>query len=249
MRLAIVSTPRSGNTWLRYILSNLYGLKAYAIHRPNDLDWGQLPERCVVQIHWHKSMEFVNLLESHGFYVLTIARHPLDVLISILHFAPHEPQTACWLDGKGGTESSIVDRSPTSSEFYLYATGPRAKALLSVTPEWWNTTANFEKVRYEDLVFQPSETIRTLSQSLGAAIGDVTEILKLFTLDKLRTTASNRHFWKGCPGLWRSLLPPGAARAIAAVHSEVFATLDYKCDPDMNLVNFAAEVAWLKLQD
>lgn len=102
MRLAIISTPRSENTWFRYILSNLYGLEQYAIHRPNDLDWGTLPENCVVQIHWHKSLEISTLLESHGFQVLTIARHPLDVLISILHFSMFEPQTACWLDGEGG---------------------------------------------------------------------------------------------------------------------------------------------------
>lgn len=89
------------------------------MHRPNDLDWGKLPENCVVQIHWHKISEFSTLLETHGFRVLTIAKHPLDVLISILHFLMYEPQTACWLDGEGDGESYIFDKSPASSEFYL----------------------------------------------------------------------------------------------------------------------------------
>lgn len=248
MRLAIVSTPRSGNTWLRHILSSHYSFEQYSIHRPNDLDWGKLAENCVVQIHWHKFSEFSTFLETQGFRVITIARHPLDVLISILHFSMFEPQTACWLDGEGGGESSIFDKSPTSSEFYLYATGPRAKALLSVTPELWYTS-NVVRVRYEDLVFRPSETIGTLLQNLRTPSVDFSKILESFTLDKLRTSAPNQHFWKGCPGLWRSLIPPKIAYAIAEVHSEVFATLDYRCDPDTNLVNAAAEEAWLKLQD
>jgi len=243
MRLAIVSTPRSGNTWLRYILAKRYSLEQYAIHRPNDLDWGILPENCVVQIHWHKSMELSTILESHGFRVLTIARHPFDVLISILHFSMFEPQTAYWLDGEGGGESSIFNKSPTCPEFYLYATGPRAKALLSVTPEWWNAE-NVLRIRYEDLVFQPSETIKTLFQSLRTPEVAFSEILESFSLDKLRTSAPNQHFWKGCPGLWKSLLPPKIAYAFAEVHSEVLSTLDYKCDPKVDLVNTIAEAAW-----
>lgn len=99
------------------------------------------------------------------------------------------------------------------------------------------------------MVFRPFETIRTLLQNLRTPSLDFSEILESFTLVKLPTSAANQHFWKGCPGLWRSLIPPKIAYAFAEIHSEVFATLDYKCDPDTNLVNAAAEEAWLKLRD
>lgn len=102
MRLALVSSPRSGNSWLRMLLSSLYDLQQNAVHYPQAINWADLPENCIVQIHWHNESQFNSLLKLHGFDVVTIARHPLDLLLSVLHFAPHEPQTACWLQSEGG---------------------------------------------------------------------------------------------------------------------------------------------------
>ena len=86
-----------------------------------------------------------------------LARHPLDVLVSILHFASHEPQTARWLDGEGGDESSILGAEPASAAFLASATGPRARALLAVTPEWWPHGG--VAVRYEDAVGSPEAAL------------------------------------------------------------------------------------------
>jgi hypothetical protein len=248
MKLALVSTPRSGNTWLRHILANLYRLESYAVHRPEDLDWENLPENTIVQIHWRKSSEFLWLLSSHGFQIVTIARHPLDVLISILHFSSFEPQTALWLAGEGGGESLILGTSPLGKEFFSYASGPRAKAILSITPEWW-MEEGVVAVRYEDLVFQPSVVLETVFQRLGSPIADYDNILKLYTLDKLRLSSSNQHYWKGSPGIWRLLLPAKLALHLAVIHSEIFISLNYPCDPDRNLVETVAQAAWLRLQD
>jgi hypothetical protein len=46
----------------------------------------------VLQLHWHRTPElFGRLLERHGFRVVSIARHPFDVLLSILQFVASQP--------------------------------------------------------------------------------------------------------------------------------------------------------------
>lgn len=43
LRLAIVSTPRSGNTWLRKLLASMYDLPQIAVHTPREIAWQSLP--------------------------------------------------------------------------------------------------------------------------------------------------------------------------------------------------------------
>ena len=67
IRIAIVSTPRSGNMWLRRLLVVAYGLQETAAHTPADVDWEAVPERCVLQMHWRRTPEALDLFARHGF--------------------------------------------------------------------------------------------------------------------------------------------------------------------------------------
>ena len=230
MKLAIVSTPRSGNTWLRYLLARVYGLEQHAVHTPQSLDWSALSNHCIVQLHWHREPAFLALLAEHDFRVVTIARHPLAVLLSIWQFAPHEPQTANWLNGEGGNEASILNQPIEGPEFLGYACGPRARALLSVTPEWWDAPG-IVKVRYEDLAGRPGETLAGLGHVLGPMSGSIEEALQENTLDKLKLTTTNSHFWQGKPDTWKAMIPPDFARQIEHSHEAVMKCLGYPCGP------------------
>src|SRR5262245_44560627 len=84
LRIVVISTPRSGNTWLRHLLAKIYGSQELAVHNPADVDWAAIPVDCILQIHWRPTPEFLSLLERHGFRVVVLARHPFDVLLSIL---------------------------------------------------------------------------------------------------------------------------------------------------------------------
>jgi hypothetical protein len=250
LRLAVVGTPRSGNTWLRRLLATAYGLEERAVHTPVELDWDRLPARVAIQLHWPWSKAFRDRLAARGLRIIVPARDPLDVLLSILHFAPHEPQTARWLDGAGGSESTLLNGAlPTSRAFLEYAVGPRAAALLDVSQRWWDDpTAH--RSRYEDLVRDPIAAIGTLADSLGQPLEAKTlaAAAEANTLARLRTTSTNHHFWQGRPGLWRALLPPAEARLIARTHRDVFATLGYTCDPDEALDQDRAEALWIRLR-
>ncbi len=165
LRLAIVSTPRSGNTWLRYLLSEIYAVPGLTAHAPDEVDWGALPPSCLLQIHWHRTPPFLARLAEHRFEVVVIARHPLDVLISHLHHVLHTLVDRA-LDGEAGDERGIIGAMPRSTAFLDYSTGPRAAALLSVTAEWWRAPG-VRRVRYESLVADAPRELRGLVDDLG----------------------------------------------------------------------------------
>ena len=246
MRIAVVSTPRSGNTWFRMLLARLYNLEERAIHTPDAIDWNDLPTNCSLQIHWHKTPEFQALCSAHDFRVVTIARHPIDVLVSVLHFAPHEPQTAQWLRGEGGDERAIYLQSPVSQEFLQYAISKRARALLSVAAEWWNAPG-IAGIRYESLVSETSTSIDTLLKCLGPAVANIDTVLQSLSLERLRQQSSNQHFWRGTPWLWRSLVPQHVADRIQEANADIFRALGYSCNADPNVTEESARQAWLQL--
>ena len=242
-RVALISSPRSGNTWMRYLLRDACGLTELAHNNPWDVDWDALPQRCVLQMHAHRTDELAERLARHGFALLHMARDPLDVLLSILHCAAGVPETALWVNGEGGDESAIIGRSPQDPAFLEYARGPRARVLLSITPQWWNADAPAVRLRYEDLVADTEGSLSAAIAALGLApIAALDRVVEANAIDRLRIH-STAFFWRGTPRLWRRLLTADQADAIRRAHPPAF-WIDYACDPDPAVTARAAEERW-----
>jgi hypothetical protein len=246
-RLAVIGTPRSGNAWLRHLLSSAYDIPERAIHSPHDLPWNELPQSCVLQLHWHPVESFLKRLEDHGFRAVVLSRHPLDVLISILHFALHD-RTARWLEGEHGNEWSIFGAMPRSTPFMNYCVSKRADALLAVSREWWRVPGTIS-VQYEVLNRDPhGELERILGECGGQPVREVEEVIAGRTLSKLRAlTRHEHHFWQGRCGLWKSLLTAAEARPLARVLQPRYADFDYDWDADPNLTAVQADANWVHL--
>jgi hypothetical protein len=243
MRIAVVSTPRAGNTWVRHLLATAYRLPHLARHSMADADWAGLPSEVVLQLHWRRTSAFAAKLDEHGFHVVTVSRHPLDVLISILHFCIHESESEHWLLGAGGSEADIFGAMPRSRVFVEYAKSPRAAELLGVTLDWWDQPG-VAGVRYEDLVADTEGELRRLEQALGPArCGLISEAVEACSLGRMRQRSINSHFWQGRPGLWRHLLPAAEATEIAAALPD----LGYPIDPDPALDALTADRNWVRL--
>lgn len=247
LRVAIVATPRSGNTWLMHLLAKAYGVPALPVPDPRQVDWGSLPPGCVLQIHWHPTPQFRATLSGWGFHTVVIARHPLDVLISILHFCQHDP-TGHWLSGEGGTERPIDGATPCSTAFLDYARGPRAAALLAVTPEWWGLP-QATRLTYEALVERPEQELKKLFRCLGGRpVLKARQAVAEATIPKLRQQTGNaHHFWQGRPGLWRSLLPQPQAFRIVPAAWAYFRDLGYSHEADLFLTRRQADLNWVRL--
>ena len=194
--------------WLRRLLGAVYDLSDLSADTPAAVDWDRLPERCALQLHWPPTAALIEQLERRSFSTIVLARHPFDVLVSILQFAQNEPRTARWLNGAGGTELPLLGADPGSEAFRAYATGPRARALLGVTVEWWRSASLDTRVRFERLTASPREALAEITVALGGAGPDqVDRAIDEVTFDELQNETGNGHFWRGQPGHWRRLLP------------------------------------------
>ncbi len=230
--------------WLRRLLAAAHSLDEVSAHTPGEVEWEALPERCALQLHWRHTPEFAGLLRRHGFSVVAVVRHPLDVLVSILHFAPHEPETARWLDGEGGDESSILGVDPSSPAFLDYATGPRARALLSVTPDWLPHADAV--VHYTDLVADTAGSLYAIAWTLGVPVRQApARVTASVTFEDLKSEARNRHFWQGRPGLWREVLTDDVADAIVRAQPSV-AELGFTIGP-VGVSADQARLRWAEL--
>jgi hypothetical protein len=249
--LVLLSTPRSGNNWLRYLLERVFRLSSGAVHSPADVDWKKLPPDFLLALHWHPLPSFLEQLRENGFRPMVLVRHPLDVLVSILHFALHYSDaeaTLRWLEGEGGSEKPIFAAMPRSTAFLDYATGSRVRALLAVSHEWWHVTGCL-RIRYEDLVRDPEGELGQIAAGLDVSPrGSIADAVAATTIPKLQElTGCKPHYWQGKSGLWRGLLTAAEARYIAAAHPAVFADLGYVCDPDPALDGSHADANWINL--
>ncbi len=233
MRIFLACTPRTGNLWIRRIITHVLNLSQYSGHNPDEIYWDHLPEDCLVAMHWHHSAELSTFLRERGFQIMVTTRHPLDVLVSILRFAAYEPATARWLEGEGGNESQIISAVPDSDEFARYCLSRRAEALLGISQEWHDDADVV--VRYEDFLHAPAEATRRIVDTLGAEpIVDIDEAVRANTMEKLRPIAS-QHIWRGHAGDWRRVVRPPLAEGVRARHEQPFNEFGYVCDPDLAL--------------
>ena len=245
-RIAIVSTPRTGNTWLRLMLSRAYALEQGGSSHIQEVPWGLLPSRSVVQIHARRNPETVACFRKYRERVVVLSRHPLDVLMSILVFARRDNMTREWLTGEGGDEWPITGVSPNSRAFLDYALGPRAAALLAVSKEWWEDPDALS-VRYETLKAETVSEVRRIGEWVGLEPGMPLEQLPaMFSKDRMKSNEVMRshHVWQAGSNQWRRMLTADRAMAIYERHREVFETLGYTCEPDPELETEQAEQNW-----
>jgi hypothetical protein len=171
-----------------------------------------MPDRCIVAMHWHYNPWFATFLNRLAFQPLCLLRHPLDVLTSILHFAPREPATARWLEGECGDERALSGATPVSLAFADYCLSPRAATLLNVSPGW----APFCRTvtRYEDLAQNAELELRRVLSGLGIEpICSVGGVVAAESIDNLRPLAPH-HFWQGRSGVWQDLFSADLARSV-----------------------------------
>lgn len=224
LRVAIISTPRSGNTWLKNVLAQALDLQQFGVHNPAEI-LSTLPERLALQIHWYREPNFQAFLRDKGFRIIVIARHPLDVLVSVLHFVRREQLSRRWLEGNAELPSDLGQSTPASPEFLAYAESWGAENLLSVSYLWWHDPDAI-RVHYEDLVKRPLETFSSIATQLNQSAEGIRTAVEKNPITVLRNTP-NIHGWQGTPGRWRRLIVRSDALRIQQRHERIFATLGY----------------------
>jgi hypothetical protein len=242
----IAATPRAGNTLVQRLLAGSSCYEVVAAHSLGDIDLGQLGPCVLLQVHAGRSSQSIEFAARAGVTLVTIARNPLDVLLSMLHFCRNALQAFYWLDGQAFEyPGQLVGASPTSPAFVDWATGDRAARLLAVTVSWWNDPAVI-RLRYEDVVGDTGTVMAGLARDLGLGCGLARDEARRIQATALRGFP-NHHRWRAKPGGWRDLLPEATARTFHEAHRAVFDALGYGA-PGPAVDRAAAEANWRRLK-
>lgn len=223
-KIIIASTPRSGNTWVNYCLADIIDAPSLGLHRHTDLDESDILEKMILQIHEAPSYPgFKEFISRNNFQVVTVVRHPLDVLISVLRFAQVQTSPLQWLDGTIQAED-ILGLTPSDEKFIKWCLSKNAKKLLSVSYDWSNDPA-CQVIQYEELLKDPHKNLAYLLRQLGykPSGAKIVKALKKYSPGFF----SNNHSWKSTENNWVNFFTKKDAEEIYKEHKEIFEKFGY----------------------
>jgi hypothetical protein len=234
----LVSYPKSGNTWTRFLIANL-------IAGGNSVDWTNI-ERRVPDIYLNRdpvlrSLPRPRYLKSHEAYrpdyrrVVLIVRDPRDVAVSYRHFLQKS--------------NSLPIGAPTEDFMKVYLSGQIGNfgSWGENVGSWLGArrgTRDFLMVRYEDLLDDAVAQLVRIAQMLG--LSDDPKLLERAVensrADRMRALEKAQHeqhkylkssrtdipFVRAAKcGQWKTELPADAVQEIEAAWCSVMRELGY----------------------
>lgn len=184
--IALVSFPKSGNTWVRSLFGCLITKRDLSLSEMEDI----IPDIYKKKLIWLNS-ESPRYFKSHEIYnpnynkVIYIVRDPRDVLVSYYYYQKAIGQ---------------LDDTITINEYLeLFLTGKQCSfgSWANHVGSWFPsvTDNNFMLVRYEDLKANPIEVVLKLCDFAGISVNeqDVAEAVNNNTLSKMKSKSDG---WK-----------------------------------------------------
>ncbi len=213
LKVLVVSTPKTGNTWLKHLLARAYRLPARDLPTAvEDVDWDRLGDRWVAHQHFLPTPELLAEGERRGIVFVTTIRHPGDVFVSLFHHAQNV------------SEPSDDPRDPGYMQADSGRFGPRAEAFLRAgfrehlhLSLAWMQSRRSVVIRYEDLCQRPVDTLGALCRLiLPTPASRIRQALAESELGELRRAASvhQEFFRKGGTGSWVADLPDALQRVL-----------------------------------
>jgi len=234
----IVSYPRSGNTWTRFLIANL-------VARGETVDWTNI-ERLVPDIYLNRDPVLRQVprpryLKSHEAYrpdyrrVVLIVRDPRDVAVSYFHFLRKSNSLP--------TDLPIEQFLPRFVEGQTDSYGSWGENVGSWLGARQNTP-NFTIVRYEDLLTDAETQLRRVADALSLSaspelIRTAIENSQADRLRKLEDSQRGQHKYlkRSRPEIpfvraakadqWQTDLPPATADQIVAAWGDTMRELGY----------------------
>ena len=167
MRIALLASPRYGNNWVHWVISDVLGYPHFAAHSIEEFPLA-LPPDCILNIHALNNAPEREFFEKRSCILVALTRHPLDIFVSVLQFARHEPAVHKWLNGSCRIPYEVQNLCPDDVEYVRWMSEDGASNLLSPSHSWWTYEKTLVRLRYEELVRSPQETFNNLFERIGA---------------------------------------------------------------------------------
>jgi Sulfotransferase domain len=239
----IVSYPKSGNTWTRFLIGNL-------IYQDEPVTFANV-ERLVPSLYVHsdrKLRKLPRILKSHDCFdpryrtVVYIVRDPRDVMVSAYHY---------------GIKLGILRRDWGIEQFVPALLDGTFDSGLLANPRfgsWYDNVASwlamrhnrkFLLLRYEDMLADPQCELAKVATflDLHATPESLARAVQLSSADRMRelekkqaadwALTKNTHLdmafvRKATSGIWQAELPPQTVQCIESAWGSLMRRLRYK---------------------
>ncbi|MFQ5469338.1 MAG: sulfotransferase domain-containing protein [Gammaproteobacteria bacterium] len=237
----LVSYPRSGNTWLRFLL-------AMIVKQATDVDFNNI-ERYIPDIYRNDNDTLLKIgspriIKSHEKYntgypnVIYLVRDVRDVIVSNYHFGK-----------KMGYEGDF------SSCFNSLITEPYDKGLAFGTwtdnvQSWLDHKDNLSLIKYESLVNSPLQAVTNLLSNLSIQVENtiIEHAIAECSFEKMRAkeqttqgidyinaSKGNEFIRKGEVGGWREYFTPEHVDVVKERFGELLIALNYEKDDNWSV--------------
>ena len=220
LKILIVGTSRTGNTWVKRCLSLIYDLPVVdfappEFWRPFDAHpYDQLGHRWIAHQHLPPFDSVVRWARDRNVILITTTRHPADTLVSLYHYVRN-------FGARGDIERETLELLEMSDKQEKKEThSANSDALQAYVREKFFKTLNFSiawlqrrlsyGIRYEDLCYKPLETIRALTDQLCPVSSElISACLEKCSIKEMRKHAQGdaAFFRGGGVGNWKTSLP------------------------------------------
>lgn len=206
LKVFLGATPKTGNVWLKTLLAEAYGLRVVEVSEfPDESSLHRLGTGWIAHQHFSPSERLLELFRQENVVVITVLRHPGDVLVSLRSFLGNL-DNAFQRDDRAAT---MLDDGENFGPAALEYVRNDFAAQVNLSLLWWKTGAT--PVRYESLRKDPLNTLRSLTPLLGPVPDSrLQAAIALSNIGRLRqkTGKTAFHFRAGRSGDWRKLLTP-----------------------------------------
>ena len=221
LKILIVSTPRTGNTWLQHLLATAYNLPVVDFVRQGS--WEEVERQTIDgsnsswigKYHLRPQEDSFDWAREFNVVLITTVRHPADTLVSLYHYVQNLADRV-QIDAEAvrlllapAAERNNSAKIPLSEGLETYV---RRKFFhsLNFSIGWLHSGLSYG-LRYEDLWHSPVVTLKALTDRIypisEAAVEDAVEQCRIDTL-RQAAGVGGAFFRAGGVGGWKSSLPP-----------------------------------------
>ena len=210
LKIVVVGTPKTGNTWVKHLLSVVYDLPVIPLGLHFSADEAQAAgPRWISHQHFLPTQDLVTWGSANNVVFLTAIRHPGDVLISLWH---HVRNQKVQVSAGDCTKASVMCQDETdaigSHTTRFVEEGFHLFLNMSVA---WMQSRLASVVRYELLWDHPLETVRAITERIlpvpEERIGLAVSSCELGMMQSL-LDPGKKFFRQGGVGGWLALPQP-----------------------------------------
>jgi len=217
-RILIAATEKTGNTWLKYLLAHVYELPTPYISQDfSETEADSLGNRWVTHQHFLPERPLLNWAARTRTHLLTMIRHPADILVSLYHYCCNYPDHYKEDPAVSAALAADVEQRRATADLphhvvdgeLLRVLQERIMCDVNISISWIRSGRS-SVVRYEDLRAEPQQTLSTLAETITPVSRDgVERAIHACDIKVLRDNYAidSRFFRRALIGEWRSALP------------------------------------------